>query len=126
MRKFLLALAFAALASGCAVTFDGLEFDRYVTLHEHAVKLRGECGSPYFAADLASFKKQVDHIQNYNNYRRSAGDMAKATNEVASMTNGLYNQIQNGNEPSVSYCQVKVDNLIDATNLISTTLGGLQ
>lgn len=112
---------------GCInLTFDALEFDRYLTIREIAVKANTACDTPDFPLYLGMLKSEVDHQVTYSNYRSGGRpNISSAATELKTIVDGLYDKYKATEEPSAEYCRQKTNNISTGAEIIVKELGKL-
>lgn len=108
---------------GCSnITFDGLQYDRYVSLVEDSAKLKEMCDEPGFRKHLDELKADANHMQMYASFRSNSPEVLSSTNHLSGMVDELYTKYQTGN-PSKAYCVEKLDMISAGAKTVAATLG---
>jgi PBP1b-binding outer membrane lipoprotein LpoB len=122
MKKILI---MALLLTGCArLSFDGVEYDRFISINENATQLSASCGKTNIQSDLVLLQKEVNHLNHYEQLRASRKDISLVSNELNSMVNELVARYEK-TTPSTTYCIEKLKNITDGSNTILSALGAL-
>ncbi len=113
--------------SGCInLTFDPIEFDRYLIIAEDATILTPLCGTDEFIPKLNRLKRDVDHQVSYSGYRSNGRPhIAAAANNLKEIVDGLYDSYQSDVVPSIEYCKQKTVNISTGALLLVKELGRL-
>lgn len=123
MKKFLL-IAVIASSVGCStITYDALQYDRFITLQEQIEQIKPYCGQPEMAYKVKKLKEQTDHMQRYAVHRINAPEVARSTTAIADMVGELSAQYKTEDGASSAYCQIKLDNIYAGVNTIISGLG---
>lgn len=113
----------AVLLSGCSsITFDGGQFDRYITLTETSRSAISLCGKPQIIDKVALLEAQISHINLYASYRKASPEVMIASQKLHTMITEFSASFETS-QPSKTYCEEKIKNISDSANLISGTLG---
>lgn len=117
----------ALMITGCSnLVFDGIQFDRYVSLYEQSQDLLELCTKPDSSLDLKigtnKLKEHARHMALYSELRSNAPEVRTVTETLASMTNELADRYKT-TSPSTTYCVQKLQNIKDAARTVSATLG---
>lgn len=113
----------ALLSSACSsITFDGGQFDRYITLTETSRSSISQCGTPEISKKIVVLKQQIAHINLYASYRKASPEVAVASQKLQNIISELSEKYETV-EPSKTYCEEKLKNIVDSANTISATLG---
>jgi hypothetical protein len=115
------------LSMGCSnLVFDGIQFDRYVSLYEQSQDLLELCNKPESSLVLRNgildLKEHTEHMALYSDLRSNAPEVRTVTETLASMTNELADRYRT-TTPSSAYCVQKLQNIKDAARTVSATLG---
>jgi len=126
--KLFAGTALVLMLTGCStITFDGLQFDRYVGVVEKTTLLQPLCSDKKsetaLRAGLADLKQWTDHMDMYAQFRANTPEVKNSTAHIASMVTELSNRYKNNNIPSVAYCEEKLGNIKDGAKTITATLG---
>lgn len=113
--------------TGCVnLSFDALEFDRYLTISETSTLANKSCGTVEFISHLNKLKSNVDHQVSYSNNRSNGRpQISTAATELKSMVDELYNKYQSNTEPSLEYCKQKTTNIGIGSTILVKELGQL-
>lgn len=122
MKKLLFMMVLLTTTACSNITFDGLQYDRYVFLTEDAVSLQKQCGTPGMKRSLIDFKKDINHMNSYAMYRSNSPEVLKVTNTLSKMVDDLVARYNDG-EPSIAYCKEKLGNIADGAKVVASTLG---
>lgn len=118
MKKIITLVLISTLSACYNITFDALEYDRYIFLKQAADTGYAQCGTDNVIPTIAKLKQDMDHQFLYSAGRISRPQVAVASKNLKSVIDRLYDQYQ-GNTPSVVYCQEKFKNIsAGADNLI--------
>lgn len=113
----------ATTLSACYnITFDPLEYDRYVSIKQLADNAFSECGTPVVVSRINELKQSADHQYLYSSNRANRPHIAHASQELRDIVDGIYARYQTG-IPSEVYCQEKLHNISDGTTKIIKELG---
>lgn len=123
MKKILCMIMFLALSSCSVITYDSLQYDRFITLQEKLEQLKLNCGKFEAVAKVKELKGYVDHMDRYAAHRIGAPEVASATASINLMVLELASQYDANNSPTSAYCQVKVDNINAGVSTIISALG---
>lgn len=124
--KTLIIIPFIFLTGCINLTFDALEFDRYLSIGEIATVATSMCGTTEFPIILSKLKSDVDHQVSYSSHRGGCRpQVAKAANELKDIVDGLYDKYQTNTIPSVEYCKQKTTNISTGSEIIVKELGRL-
>ena len=124
--KILYVIPFLFLTGCVNLTFDALEFDRYLQIQETADVANLSCGTPSFTLTLSKLKADVDHQVAYSTLRGGGRpQVAAAGTDLKAIVDGLYSKYQSETTPSVEYCKLKTNNIAAGASLIVKELGKL-
>jgi hypothetical protein len=126
MKKLYIALLLLATSVGCSnIKFDGLQYDRFVTIYEVAVDLQSKCGDPSAVRkDTQSIRQYVHHMATYAEFRSNSPEIQRSSKALLSMVQEFSDKYAEGmTPPSVPYCTEKLKNIADGSRLIASTLG---
>lgn len=124
--KKLYAIPFLILLASCSrIAFDGLQYDRFVTIHEVALDLQTKCNNPEaIRKDTQNIKNYVQHMVKYAEFRTNSPEIQRSANALLSMVQEFSEKYAEGTTPpSVPYCTEKLNNIADGSRLIAATLG---
>lgn len=129
-RKLFTALPIMTLAlltdAGCSrITFDGLQYDRFVTIYEVATDLQTKCSDPIaIRKDTQSIKNYVKHMATYAEFRSNSPEIQRSSKALLDMVQEFSDKYVDGvTPPSVPYCTEKMNNIASGAKLIAATLG---
>lgn len=121
--KYIIYLSVIMAAVGCSnITFDGLQYDRYVSLVEDSARLKHSCGAPGFKRHLEELKSHTDHMKMYASLRSNSPEVLATTDHLAGMVDELYTKYQTS-DPSNAYCFEKLDMISAGAKTVAATLG---
>lgn len=123
MRKYLLIGVIAFIAGCSTITYDALQYDRYIALQEQLEQMKPYCGKPEIGNKVKVMKVYTDHMQRYAVHRINAPEVARSTTAVADMVTEFAAQYNGENSASGAYCQVKIDNISAGVATIISGLG---
>ena len=120
-------MVLAVLSAACSnITFDGLQFDRYVSVYEKAGQMQTQCTEagtkPSFRVEVKQLQEMTSHMSTYADFRSNSPEVKIAAGKIALMVSELSHKYENG-QPNVGYCQEKLANIRDGAKVISSTLG---
>lgn len=113
------------LLTGCSqVTFDSLEFDRYVTITETAAQIKKSCSkSEAVRSELKHLVKKVEHMNRYATLREPREEVKEATILLTGLVREIDVRYTENMAPSEFYCVEKLSTIETAAETISKTLG---
>lgn len=128
MKKIIILMMSIVMMSGCStLAFDGLQFDRYVTIYETTDGLQTLCDKPekrqILKAKIDELDLYVGHMKTYADFRGNNQEVQTVTSSIASMISELKQRYADGNVPSAAYCQEKLIFIRDGAKTITGTLG---
>lgn len=116
----------ALVSEGCSrITFDGLQYDRFVTIYEVASDLQTKCSDPSaIRKDTQSIKNYVKHMATYAEFRSNSPEIQRSSKALLEMVQEFSDKYVDGaTPPSVPYCTEKMNNIASGAKLIASTLG---
>lgn len=124
LKKIIIGVMFVTLSACSSITFDAMQFDRYVSLNEKATVLQNYCNDPaYIKSQLPDFQNLALHMAAYAKYRVSSPEVNKVTDSLSVMVIEFTARYQGGNVPSEAYCTEKLSNIAAGSNTVAATLG---
>jgi len=114
------------MSTGCSrITFDGLQYDRFVTIYEVASDLQTKCADPSaIRKDTQSIKQYVQHMATYAEFRSNSPEIQRSSKALLDMVREFSDKYTEGSTPpSVPYCTEKMNNIASGAKLIASTLG---
>jgi hypothetical protein len=109
--------------TGCAIlTFDPVEYDRYITLKMTADAAIPECGTDKINNSVIQLSDLIAHQYVSTSNRSGRVQITTATTEMASLISQLQIRYKEGT-PSIGYCQEKLKNISSGATTILHTLG---
>lgn len=122
MKKMLILLVILVLPACYNISFDSLEYDRYITIKELADHAATNCADDIALFQISSLKQTMDHQYLYSSNRAGRPRVASATRSLKEIVDGLYESYQQGT-PSVLFCQQKTANISSGADIIIKELG---
>lgn len=127
MKKLLISSVVFFIAGCSSITFDSLNYDRYLTLYELSNQMKTQCEDPvYIRSYMNEIKPKIDHMALYSKLRSGTPEVAKVAATVASLVDELGQKYQDDKTPSVGYCREKLESISAASYTIASTLGAQQ
>ena len=126
MKKLIVCM-FAFVLSACiSLSFDPMEYDRYVTLKEQSDQLIPFCADqPYISNQISRMKIAMDHQYIYEQYRGNVRpNVIGASIELKNMIDEM-NDRYSKETPSIGYCQEKLRNISLGATVMMRELGRL-
>lgn len=113
--------------AGCSnITFDAMNYDRVLTLHEITASLKEQCDNPKIIRDqIPVIVSKANHLALYSKLRTGGPEVASSTETVASMVTEFASHYKDA-DPSLGYCKTKLDAISVASYAIASTLGAQQ
>lgn len=127
-KKFLGLMSGLFLLSGCSnVHFDNLEYDKYVTFTIRANSLVAACDEPSIPMGVMFLLSEATYLKEYANHRAARDQIKTSANTLYSLVDELNSRykVEDGSQPSVSYCEQKLKTIATTSEAISNTLGRL-
>ena len=122
MKKIIFTIMLVAMIGCSNITFDGLQYDRYISLHETASKLKEQCGHPLMKNKIQDLKLHTDHMNMYAKLRSNSPEVLVVTDSLTSMVDEMNSRYAES-APSVAYCQEKLNNIAAGSHTVAATLG---
>lgn len=127
MKKSMILLILLSLTSCSRLTFDALEFDRFISLSEVASHLSKQCSEPeVIRVKSSQMLEAVAHMDNYGQHRGTSPEILKSVTILHSMVSELKVRYEGNRQPSLIYCQEKLKTISITSSVISDTLGRLN
>lgn len=124
-KKLLGALVLVGLSGCISLEFNEGEFDLLVSMKIASDRAVKQCGTNTVAKSINDLAEMAAHQFVYAQYRTNRKQIEKASTEVSSMIAELNDKYKNGDQPSMSYCQLKLVNISNGLHEMLTTLGGM-
>lgn len=127
MQKSLLIMTVAVTLSGCInLSFDSLEYDRYILLKEKTDIMQTQCESPDIKQQISDLKYQVDHQVRYSSYRKATREhISESALSLKQMVDKFDMMYKSDTKPSTEYCKQKLENISTGLQLILQEVGKL-
>lgn len=118
-------ILFLVFLTGCSqVTFDSLEFDRYVTITETSSQIKKSCSKPDIVRhELKDLLLKVEHMNRYATLREPREEVKEATKLLTGLVREIDTRYTENMAPSEYYCVEKLTIIETAAETISKTLG---
>ena len=124
MKNTIAVLIMVGLVGCASLTFDPVEYDRYVTLKMTADAAIPECGTDKINNSVTQLSDLIAHQYISTLNRSGRGAITDATTEMASLISNLQIRYKEGT-PSTGYCQEKLKNISSGASTILHTLGNM-
>ena len=122
--KSILIMLILCLPACVSLQFDSLEYDRYITIKEIADTSIQSCNEPTINDRVKELKLLMDHQYLYSFNREARPQVAEAATNLKDIVDKLYNRYKQG-QPSVAYCQEKLNNVSLGATTVVRVLGRL-
>lgn len=122
MKNTIAMLIIVGLVGCASVTFDPVEYDRYITLKMTADAALPECGTDKINNRVTQLSDLIAHQYVSTSNRSGRGPITTATTEMATLISNLQLRYKEGT-PSIGYCQEKLKNISTGATTILHTLG---
>jgi uncharacterized lipoprotein YajG len=123
MKKIFILVSTLLLTACVNLSYDALEYDRYLSIYEKANNVVSLCGTPAMQQEVSTLKQEMDHQFLYTMYRPSRSHITTAADNLKEIVDGMYIKYQQPITPSKVYCEEKLRNISDGVTPIITTLG---
>lgn len=124
--KISIIVVFLILNIGCSrIVFDGLQYDRFISLYMSSVDIQTQCSNPAFISKkVSSLKNDVKHMTTYAEFRTNSPEIQRSSKALLDMVQEFSDKYAEGSTPpSVPYCTEKMNNIASGAKLIASTLG---
>jgi hypothetical protein len=122
MKRKIAIILLLSLAGCVTLTFDPVEYDRYITLKMVADAAVPECGTDKINTSIDELSALIFHQYVSTSNRSGREQITAATTEMASLIASLQLRYKQGT-PSIGYCQEKLKNISTGATSIVQTLG---
>jgi hypothetical protein len=123
MKKALGLLIIPAMIGCSNIAFDNMQFDRHVNLYNKLTTIQNHCDDiSYIRTEIPDIKKDAQQINSYSQFRINSPEVKKATEILHSFIIEFSDRYEK-EEPSKLYCEEKTKSMVDASFLITSTLG---
>jgi hypothetical protein len=134
MKKYLILLAVVFL-SGCSVIqpvvdrffiapFDPNEYSLVNSLRTNAIETRTKCdNNSILSTNIKEMYHTASLLKNYSQYLPRNDQTIKPVNLTFIMVSELKTRFDKENKINKTYCELKIQSIIDASELIQQTIG---
>ena len=120
--KYLYLLSLLFITSCATISFDALEYDRFISIQEKAISMKQLCGTPDIQLAITQLKQDMDHQYTYEMYRAIKPIIADASKNLKDIIDNFY--LTSKDKPtSMIYCTQKLDNISIGSQLLIKELG---
>lgn len=129
MKTMILLFLITLNLTGCmsGLSFDSLQFDRFLSISERAEHLVKSCSDQQaIKIGSAVMLDNVTHMDNYGQHRGTSPEIAKSVSILHSMISELDVRYNNPTVPSTIYCKEKLRTISTTALAISDTIGRLN